>query len=52
MMPQPKPSPAPDAMALAFDEAKAAALRGEVPVGAVVVRDGAVLAAPAIVRSN
>jgi tRNA(Arg) A34 adenosine deaminase TadA len=33
-----------DAMALAFDEAKAAALRGEVPVGAVVVRDGAVLA--------
>jgi tRNA(adenine34) deaminase len=32
-----------DAMALAFDEAKAAALRGEVPVGAVIVRDGAVL---------
>ncbi|WP_248311645.1 nucleoside deaminase [Bosea sp. ASV33] len=32
-----------DAMALAFDEAKAAALRGEVPVGAVVVRDGTVL---------
>ena len=31
-------------MALAFDEAKAAALRGEVPVGAVVVRDGAILA--------
>lgn len=31
-------------MALAFDEAKAAAQRGEVPVGAVVVRDGAVLA--------
>ena len=30
-------------MALAFDEAKAAALRGEVPVGAVIVRDGAVL---------
>ncbi len=44
-MPQPKPSPALDAMALAFDEAKAAASRGEVPVGAVVVRDGAVLAA-------
>lgn len=43
-MPQPKPSPALDAMALAFDEAKAAASRGEVPVGAVVVRDGAVLA--------
>ena len=33
-----------DAMALAFDEAKAAALRGEVPVGAVVVRDGTLLA--------
>jgi len=32
-----------DAMALAFDQAKAAALRGEVPVGAVIVRDGAVL---------
>ncbi len=31
-------------MALAFDEAKAAALRGEVPVGAVVVRDGTILA--------
>jgi len=44
-MRQLKPSPALDAMALAFDEAKAAASRGEVPVGAVVVRDGAVLAA-------
>ncbi|MGF7051570.1 tRNA(Arg) A34 adenosine deaminase TadA [Bosea sp. OAE752] len=33
-----------DAMALAFDEARAAAARGEVPVGAVVMRDGAVLA--------
>ena len=33
-----------DAMALAFDEAKAAALRGEVPVGAVVVREGTILA--------
>ena len=42
-MPQPQPPSAPDAMALAFDEAKAAALRGEVPVGAVVMRDGAVL---------
>ncbi|WP_188517645.1 nucleoside deaminase [Alsobacter metallidurans] len=31
-------------MALALDEARAAAARGEVPVGAVVVRDGAVLA--------
>jgi tRNA(adenine34) deaminase len=33
-----------DAMALALDEAKAAAARGEVPVGAVVMRDGALLA--------
>ena len=32
-------------MALALVEARAAADRGEVPVGAVVVRDGAVLAA-------
>lgn len=32
-------------MALALAEARAAAARGEVPVGAVVVRDGAVLAA-------
>ncbi|WP_217424201.1 nucleoside deaminase [Magnetospirillum sp. UT-4] len=32
-------------MSLAFDQARAAAARGEVPVGAVVVRDGAVLAA-------
>ena len=32
-------------MELAFAEARAAALRGEVPVGAVVVRAGAVLAA-------
>jgi tRNA(adenine34) deaminase len=31
-------------MALALDEARAAAARGEVPVGAVIVRDGAVLA--------
>lgn len=34
-----------DALALAFDEARAAALRGEVPVGAVVVKDGVLLAA-------
>jgi tRNA(Arg) A34 adenosine deaminase TadA len=34
-----------DPFALAFAEARAAAARGEVPVGAVVVRDGAVLAA-------
>jgi len=31
-------------LAIAFDEADAAARRGEVPVGAVVVKDGAVLA--------
>jgi cytidine deaminase len=31
-------------MALALDEARAAAARGEVPVGAVVVRDGEVVA--------
>jgi tRNA(Arg) A34 adenosine deaminase TadA len=35
----------PDPMALALDEAQGAADRGEVPVGAVVVRDGQVLAA-------
>ncbi|ALA18104.1 MULTISPECIES: nucleoside deaminase [unclassified Chelatococcus] len=33
-----------DAMAIALAEAEAAAARGEVPVGAVVVRDGFVLA--------
>jgi tRNA(adenine34) deaminase len=32
-------------MALALAEARAAAARGEVPVGAVVVKDGAVIAA-------
>ncbi|WP_237155631.1 nucleoside deaminase [Oryzibacter oryziterrae] len=32
-------------MARALDEARAAAARGEVPVGAVVVREGAVIAA-------
>lgn len=39
--PEPRPTP----MTLAFAEAEAAAARGEVPVGAVVVRDGVVLAA-------
>lgn len=34
----------PDFMALAFAEAEAAAARGEVPVGAVVVRQGEVVA--------
>jgi tRNA(adenine34) deaminase len=58
-MPQMRPSPSPDAnmpgaatpdaslpdpMALAFEEARAAAARGEVPVGAVVTRGGVVLA--------
>lgn len=33
-----------DPMSLAFDEARAAAARGEVPVGAVVVKDGEVIA--------
>ena len=33
-----------DPMALAFEEARAAAARGEVPVGAVVTRGGVVLA--------
>jgi tRNA(adenine34) deaminase len=33
-----------NAMALALDEARAAAARGEVPVGAVVMRDGVMLA--------
>src|SRR5215217_2512548 len=34
-----------DPMGLALAEARAAASRGEVPVGAVIVRDGAVIAA-------
>jgi tRNA(adenine34) deaminase len=33
-----------DAMQIAFDEAMAAAARGEVPVGAAIVRDGTLLA--------
>jgi tRNA(Arg) A34 adenosine deaminase TadA len=36
---------APDFFSLAFDQARAAAAAGEVPVGAVVVRAGEVLAA-------
>ena len=35
--------PLPEPMHLALDEARAAAAAGEVPVGAIVVRDGAVL---------
>ena len=34
-----------DAMLLALDEARAAALHGDVPIGAVVVRDGILIAA-------
>jgi tRNA(adenine34) deaminase len=33
-----------DAMAIAFEEAHAAAARGEVPIGAAIVRDGAIIA--------
>jgi tRNA(Arg) A34 adenosine deaminase TadA len=33
-----------DPMSVAFDEARAAAEKGEVPVGAVIVRDGSVIA--------
>jgi tRNA(Arg) A34 adenosine deaminase TadA len=41
----PKPPSAPfDPMARAFEEARAAGLRGEVPIGAVIVQDGAILA--------
>jgi tRNA(Arg) A34 adenosine deaminase TadA len=42
-MSQPQHAFTADAMALAFDEARAAAARGEVPIGAVVVREGEVL---------
>ena len=37
--------PLPEPMRLALDEARAAAAAGEVPVGAVVVKNGAVIAA-------
>ncbi|HEV2558950.1 MAG TPA: nucleoside deaminase [Microvirga sp.] len=40
----PDASPKTDPMGLALDEARAAAARGEVPVGAVVVRGGEVIA--------
>ncbi len=36
--------PLPEMMAIALDEARAAALAGEVPVGALVVKDGKVIA--------
>jgi tRNA(Arg) A34 adenosine deaminase TadA len=35
---------APDAMSVAFDEARAAGARGEVPVGAAIAREGAIIA--------
>jgi tRNA(adenine34) deaminase len=38
-------TPRPDPMGLALAEASAAAARGEVPVGAVIVKNGAVIAA-------
>jgi tRNA(adenine34) deaminase len=38
-------APFPSFMDAALDEARAAAARGEVPVGAVVVKDGAIIAA-------
>ncbi|HEY0044281.1 MAG TPA: nucleoside deaminase [Allosphingosinicella sp.] len=38
------PSPFTDPMLAALDEARAAALGGEVPVGAVITKDGAVVA--------
>jgi tRNA(adenine34) deaminase len=37
-------APHPDAMTVAFDEARSAAARGEVPVGAAIFRGGALLA--------
>jgi hypothetical protein len=39
-------------MELALDEARAAGERGEVPIGAVVVLDGTVVAAPATARAS
>lgn len=43
-MPEPAPSPDQTAMQAALHEAQAAAAAGEVPVGAVVVREGQILA--------
>lgn len=43
-MPQSKPGRATDGMMLALTEARAAGARGEVPVGAVIIREGRVLA--------
>lgn len=39
-----KPTPRPDPFSLAFEEAHKAAARGEVPVGAVIMREGIILA--------
>ncbi len=41
-----------DFMALALDEAKKAALMGEIPVGAVIVKDGSVIASAHNMREN
>jgi tRNA(Arg) A34 adenosine deaminase TadA len=43
-MPQSKPERSADGMTLALAEARAAGARGEVPVGAAVIREGQVLA--------
>ena len=43
-LPQPNRWPLPGPMARALDQARLAAIAGEVPVGAVVVRDGVVIA--------
>jgi tRNA(adenine34) deaminase len=40
----PTPQPSGDPMSLAFAEARAAEARGEAPIGAALVRDGAVIA--------
>ena len=40
----PPPDPKADPMSVAFAEARAAAARGEVPVGAAIVKDGRVVA--------
>lgn len=42
--PDPRPDPQPAPMSVALEEARAAAGRGEVPIGAVLVIDGAIIA--------
>ena len=46
-MPMEGMSPPADPLSRAFDEARAAALRGEAPIGAVVTRAGEVIAGEA-----